>query len=47
MTNMCIQYTPLVLQASIINVNNAAVLRKLKQWNRASTVGESGVRRPL
>ena len=41
MNNMCIQYTPLFLQASIINVNNAAVLRKFKQWNRASTVKQT------
>ena len=31
MNNICIQYTPLFLQASIINVNNAVVLRKFKQ----------------
>ena len=41
MNNMCIQYTPLFPQASIINVNNAAVLRKFKQWNRASTVKQT------
>jgi len=41
MNNMCIQYTLLFLQASIINVNNAAVLRKFRQWNRASTVKQT------
>ena len=41
MNNMCIQYTPLILQACIINLNNAAVLRKFKQWNRASTVKQT------